>query len=61
MKKVKFGLCLLILVGACSSFLFAAGAKETSPTSEEKVKITVWGPLENYSEAEKNVLDVLRG
>lgn len=51
MKKIRFFTLLLVLL-VCTSMLFAAGTKET-PETKEKVKITVWGPLENYSEVEK--------
>jgi ABC-type glycerol-3-phosphate transport system substrate-binding protein len=50
MKKVRFAVVLILLL-SCAGIAFAAGTAETAP--QEKVKITVWGPLENYSEVEK--------
>ena len=48
----KKGVVILIVVLVlCTSVLFAAGSKEKDVS--EKVKITVWGPLESYSEVEK--------
>ncbi len=51
MKKVRFVTVLIVLL-ASTGFLFANGSKEME-LAKEKVKITVWGPLENYSEVEK--------
>ncbi|AEV29428.1 ABC-type sugar transport system, periplasmic component [Sphaerochaeta pleomorpha str. Grapes] len=52
MKKVRFTVVLILLL-ASAGIAFAAGTAETTAAPQQKVKITVWGPLENYSEAEK--------
>lgn len=52
MKKVRV-VAVFVVVLVCMSMLFAAGTKETGTAAQEKVKITVWGPLENYSDVEK--------
>lgn len=52
MKKVRV-VAVFVVVLMCMSMLFAAGTKETGTAAQEKVKITVWGPLENYSDVEK--------
>ena len=52
MQKVRV-VAVFVVVLVCMSMLFAAGTKETGTAAQEKVKITVWGPLENYSDVEK--------
>src|SRR5690554_2471890 len=53
MKKLR-SIAVFVVVLVCTSMLlFAAGKKEVGIAARDKVKITVWGPLENYSDAEK--------
>jgi ABC-type glycerol-3-phosphate transport system substrate-binding protein len=52
MKKTNVLFLVLVIFAFVVPSAFAKGAEETS-VKEDAVKITVWGPLENYSEAEK--------
>ncbi|MDC7244933.1 MAG: extracellular solute-binding protein [Sphaerochaetaceae bacterium] len=52
MRNLKKLVMVTLLVVLAASMGFAQGGKEQA-ADEQKVKITVWGPLENYSEAEK--------
>jgi len=54
MEKKRGLLCLALVVSLLLTPIFAQGTTETqAPKADEKVTITVWGPLENYSETDK--------
>jgi len=53
-KSLKWACVMLAMASVLGTMAWAQGAKEeASAKGNEKVTITVWGPLENYSDAEK--------